>query len=213
MKPIEKEWRRLISKFKRMRPLQSFFFGLLSLLIVLPTSCSMFEQINEVKQFALCDFSINEIKIIKLGNTDVSEYQSIDDVNLSDILMFGQQLISGKLPASLSVDVQVVNNQNSKAAISGLRWQLYMKGEEYGSGELVQYLEVLPGQAIDFTVIADFNLMKLLASEDLQSVLDLALDIENREKFEKLEVTVKVKPYFKSGTTIKEYPGYINIRL
>lgn len=213
MKPIEKEWQRLIGKFKRMRTFYSFFFGLISLLIVLTSSCSTIEQINEAKQFALCDFSINEIKIIKLGSTDVSEYQSIDDVDLSDMLMLGQQLISGKLPAKLAVDVQVINNQNTKAAISGLSWQLFMKGEEYGSGQLDQYLEVMPGHPIDFTVFADFNLMKLLASENLQSVLDLALDIENREKFEKLEIVIKVKPYFKSGKTIKEYPGYIIIRL
>jgi hypothetical protein len=51
-----------------------------------------------------------------------------------------------------------------------------------------------------------------LTSEDLQSILDLILDIENREKLEKLDITIRIKPYFKSGTTVKEYPGYITIR-
>ena len=189
-----------------------YIYILMALLIVLTTSCGMVKQINETKQFALCDFSIVEIKLIKLGNADVSEYRSANDVSLSDMLMLGQQFLSGKLPASISTDIQVFNNQNSKAAISGLSWQLFMKDEEYGGGELVQYLEVLPAQTKDFTVVTEFNLLKMLTSEDLQSILDLILDIENREKLEKLDITIRIKPYFKSGTTVKEYPGYITIR-
>ncbi len=184
----------------------------MALLIVLTTSCGMVKQINETKQFALCDFSIVEIKLIELGNADVSEYNSANDVSLSDMLMLGQQFLSGKLPANISADIQVFNNQNLKAAISGLSWQLFMKDEEYGGGELVQYLEVLPAQTKDFTVVTEFNLLKMLTSEDLQSILDLILDIENREKLEKLDITIRIKPYFKSGTTVKEYPGYITIR-
>lgn len=203
----------MISKQTKMKPVRISIIALLSVLIVLATSCGMINQINEAKQFAFCDFSIREIKIVKLASIDVSEYRNVDDVSLTEILLLGQKIISGELPASLSVDINVVNNQDKNAAISGLSWQLFMKGEEYGNGELVEYLEILPGQSTDFKVMAEFNLMKLLASEDLQSVLDLALDIENREKLDKLDVSIKVKPYFKSGTTIKEYPGYITVRL
>lgn len=179
---------------------------------MLSPSCGILNQANEAKQFALCEFSIIEVKLMKLGNVDVSEYKSADDVGLPDMLMLGQQFLSGKLSAKLSADIQIFNTQDTRAAISGLRWQLYMKGEEYGSGELTEYLEVLPGQIKDFTVVTDFDLLKMLTSEDLQSILDLVLDIENREKLEKLDISIRVKPYFKSGTTVKEYPGYITIR-
>ncbi len=195
-----------------MRFSSSYIITLMVLLIVLTNSCGLVNQINEAKQFVFCDFSIVETKLIKLGNADVSEYRSANDVSLSDMLMLGQQFLSGKLPASLSTEIQVVNNQSTKAAISGLSWHLFMKEEEYGSGELVQYLEVLPGQAKDLTVVTEFNLMKMLTSEDLQSILDLVLDINSREKLDKLDISIKIKPYFKSGTTVKEYPGYITIR-
>ena len=187
-------------------------FAILLLLLILSPSCGILNQAKEAKQFAFCEFSIVEAKLMKLGNVDVSEYTSTKDVGLTDMLMLGQQFLSGKLSASLSADIQVVNNQATKAAISGLRWQLYMKSEEYGGGELVKYIEVLPGETKYFTVVTDFNLLKLLTSEDLQSILDLVLDIENREKLQKLDISIRVKPYFKSGTTVKEYPGFITIR-
>jgi len=70
-----------------------YIYILMALLIVLTTSCGMVKQINETKQFALCDFSIVEIKLIKLGNADVSEYRSANEVSLSDMLMLGQQFL------------------------------------------------------------------------------------------------------------------------
>ena len=88
---------------------------------------------------------------------------------------FGQQFLSGEFPAKLSVEIRAVNNQSSKAAISGLHWKLYMKDEEYGDGDLNQFVEVLPGQSTDFTVVVDVDLLKLVASENLKSILDLVL--------------------------------------
>ena len=172
----------------------------------------MLEQINEAKQFAECDFMINNVQIIKLGKTDVTEYTRASDIGFTEMLLLGQQLLSGKFPARLSVEIKAINNQNSKAAISGLHWKLYMKDKEYGNGELDQYVEVLPRQSTDFNIIVDFDLLKLLASENLQSILDLVFDIENKEKLERLDIMLKVKPYYKAGDDIKEYPGYLTIR-
>ena len=185
---------------------------LFSFLIIITSSCGVLKQINEAKQFAECDFMINNVQIIKLGKTDVTEYTRASDIGFTEMLLLGQQLLSGKFPARLSVKIKAINNQSSKAAISGLHWKLYMKDEEYGNGELNQYVEVLPGQSTDFNIIVDFDLLKLLASENLQSILDLVFDIENKEKLERLDIVLKVKPYYKAGDDIKEYPGYLTIR-
>jgi len=187
-------------------------FALFSFLILLTSSCEVLKQLDEAKQFAECDFMVKNVQIIELGTTDVSEYKSSGDIGFTEMLIFGQQLLSGKFPAKLSVEVRAINNQNSKAAISGLHWKLYMKNEEYGNGKLNKYVEVLPGQSTDFNLMVDFDLMKLLASENLQSILDLVFDIENKEKLEKLDIMLKVKPFYKTGDNIKEYPGYLTIR-
>lgn len=187
-------------------------FAFFSILIILTSSCGILQQIDEAKQFAECDFMVVNVQITELGKTDVSKYKSVGDLGFTEMLILGKQLLSGKFPAKLSVDIRATNNQNSKAAISGLYWKLFMKDEEYGDGELTQYVEVLPGQSADFNLIVDFDLLKLLASENLQSILDLVFDIENKEKLEKLDIMLKVKPYYKVGDNIKEYPGYISIR-
>ncbi|NQU35706.1 MAG: hypothetical protein HQ521_20960 [Bacteroidetes bacterium] len=188
------------------------FITLISIITVMFTSCDILEQMNEVKQFANCDFSVKSVQINKLGGFDFSSYKSIRDIGFTQLISLGQQLVSGNLPANLSVEILAKNNKSSKAAISGLDWQLTMKNENYGNGKLNQYVEVLPGQSTDFTVNVSFDLHKLLVSENLQAILDLVMDMDNKEKLQKLDIMLKVKPYYKSGNTIREYPGYLTIR-
>lgn len=188
------------------------FLVIITFFAITLSSCDVLEQLNEVKQFANCDFSVKSVQINKLGGFDFSQYKSVRDIGFTQLISLGQQLVSGNLPANLSVEIQAKNNKSSKAAISGLDWQLNMKNENYGSGKLNQYVEVLPGQITDFTVNVSFDLHKLLASENLQSILDLVMDMDNKEKLQKLDIMLKVKPYYKSGNSIREYPGYLTIR-
>ncbi len=186
--------------------------ALLSIVTILVSSCDVLEQMNEVKQFANCDFSVKRVKINRLGGFDFSKYNSVSDVGFTQMVSLGQQLMSGKLPANLTVEINAKNSNSSKAAISGLDWQLYLKDEQYGSGKLNKYVEVLPGQQTSFIVNVEFDLLKLLASENLQSILDLVTDMDNKEKLQKLDIMLKVKPYYRSGNNIREYPGYLTIR-
>ncbi len=185
---------------------------LVSFLIITVTSCDVLNQMGEVTNFVNCNFSINKVAINRLGGVDFTKYKSVSDVGFTEMLSLGQQVIAGNLNASLYVDIRAKNNQSSKAAISGLDWQLFMKNEQYGTGKLNEYVEVLPGQSTDFTVNVNFDLLKLLKSENLQTILDLVMDMDNKEKLQKLDIMLKVKPYYKSGGSIREYPGYITIR-
>ena len=90
--------------------------------------------------------------------------------------------------------------------------QLFIKGVQYGKGELLDYIEVLPGEEVHFTVNTNFDISKLLKSEDLDAIFDLISDMENQEKLKRLEVKIKVKPLYKSGGSIKEYPSFITIK-
>ncbi len=185
---------------------------MVSLLIVTVTSCDLLNEMNEATKFVNCNFTVNTVAINRIGDVDFTDYKSVNDVNFTEMLVLGQKVIAGNLQANLSVDIRAKNNQSTKAAISGLDWQLYMKNEQYGSGNLLDYVEVLPGQSTDFTVNVNFDLLKLLKSENLQTILDLVMDLENKEKLQKLDLMLKVKPYYKSGGSVREFPSYITIR-
>ncbi len=186
--------------------------ALLLSIVFLLTSCDIFTQFGEAKRFAQCDFTINNVKIVNLGSFNISDYKSVNDFSFTEMLSLGQQLIAGKLPAVVQVDIKAVNNQTSKASISGLEWQLLMKNEKYGDGSFKEYVEVLPGKSTIFTVNTTFDFYKMLTSSNLQDILNLVFDIDNKEKLDKLDISIKLKPYYKSGSVVKEYPGYLTIR-
>ena len=185
---------------------------LLVSITIFASSCDVLNQFGEVKRFAQCDFYISNVQIVNLGGIDVSKYNSSSDFGFTEMLMLGQQILTGKLPSVIYIDIKATNNQNSKAAISGLQWQLFMKDEQYGEGKIDDYIEVLPSQSTTFPVVVNFDFLKLLQSESLQSIIDLVVDIDNKDKLNKLDILLKVKPYYKTGKGINEYPGFLNIR-
>ena len=58
----------------------------------------------------------------------------------------------------------------------------------------------------------NFDLLKLMGNNNLQQVLDLVFNINDKEKLNKLDLKLQLKPYYKVGSEIQEYPGYITIR-
>ena len=182
------------------------------ILVLFLSSCKIFSQFNEAKEFASCYFLINNSRIIELGGYDFSEVENINDIGLTEMFGLGQKIIIGELDAIASVSISATNNGKEKAAINGLYWQLFIKGVQYGKGELLDYIEVLPGEEVHFTVNTNFDISKLLKSEDLDAIFDLISDMENQEKLKRLEVKIKVKPLYKSGGSIKEYPSFITIK-
>jgi len=180
--------------------------------LVFITSCDILDQFGEVKRFAECDFYISEVQFIKLGGIDISEYKTASDFGFSDMIFLGQQILTNELPATVKVNIEAKNNHASIAAISGLSWKLFMKNEQYGNGELTEYIEIPPSESTVFPVTVEFDFIKLLKSEKLQSIIDLIVDIGNEDKLQKLDIVLKIKPYYKSGNQIKEYPGYLSIK-
>ncbi|HHL57424.1 MAG TPA: hypothetical protein ENJ14_00585 [Bacteroidetes bacterium] len=187
------------------------FIGLFVSLFWL-TSCDVLEQASDVVQFAQCDFSIDRVGMDEAGGVSLSKIQNLGDINPLDIISLTQQVRMGNLPVTMDVAIKATNNQSLKAGISGLDWELYMKDTKYGGGKLNQAVEVLPGQSTTFPVSVSFNLLKLVTTNNLQQVMDLVLHMNDREKLKQLDIKLQLKPYYKVGSSVQEYPGYITIR-
>ena len=176
------------------------------------TSCDVLNQMGEVKRFAECEFSIASVKVDNMGGVDISNYSETSDLNISDMMILGQKLISGSLEAKMQVEISAHNNNAKKAAISGVEWQLFMKDVQYSNGRIDEYVEVLPGQSTDFNVDVSFNILKVLKSEKIGTILNMVMDGNNSNNLRELEIAIKVKPFYNSNGQLHEYPGFITIR-
>ena len=175
-------------------------------------SCDVLQQASDVVQFAQCDFSIDRVGMDKVGGISIKNIHKPEDLNPMELIGLTQQVISGSLPVTLDVNIKASNNQSLKAGISGLDWELYMKDKRYGGGKLNQAVEVLPGQSTTFPVSVNFDLLKLVTGDNLQQILDLVFHINDKEKLKQLDLKLQLKPYYRVGSEVQEYPGYIVVR-
>jgi len=141
----------------------------------------------------------------------VSGYDNVQELSINDYLQLAKEAFSSDIPSELEIEINAENNSEKRAYISGLDWQLYFMDDLYTEGVVSEPVEVLPNQSSTFKVVANVNLLKILHSKSLPELLKLVIEKNSSIDLSELDVTIKVKPWYQSGSTIKTYPGYINI--
>ena len=184
------------------------FFGL----VFFFQSCSVLEQMQEYQRFIKCNFSLSNIEVLEIGQVDLSSLKDKGDISMLDMISITNQLFSGEFPAKLSVNLKAANNDIQTASIAGLDWKILMEGQEMVSG-LVDREVVVPAQSSStFPVIVQVDLIKLLRSESLPTIMAFAFGNNQYEEISKLGAEIKIKPYYKTKSGIEKYPGYLTIK-
>lgn len=175
-------------------------------------SCSILDQAAEVDRFANSKFKILNVEVVNIAGVDVSNIKNQTDLNMGDIMTLTGKMFSGGLPTKIRAYIEVENTSSQKAAFSGMEWKLLMKQTEYTNGSVTNRVEVMPYSKAVFPVNADIDLLKVLQSESLPEILNVALNMNDSEAINKLGIELKLKPYFKTSTGTIKYPGYFNLK-
>ena len=184
----------------------------LIILLLFGQSCGLLNQAGEYERFVNGNFSLLELEVQEIGGINLSEVSDADGMDAGEMLTLVGRMFNGNMPAKLEAIVEVENTAGEKAAISGLEWRLLMKGNEYANGIVDQEVEVEAYSKKAFPVKAEFDFMSVLQSESLPQILTVVFNMNDAEEVKKLDIELKIKPYYKSGSKIKEYPGFITIR-
>ena len=180
--------------------------------LIFTQSCGLLNQAGEYERFVNANFSLLEIEVQEIGGVDLSEITEAEGMDAGEMLSLVGRMFNGNMPAKLNAIVEVENTAGEKAAISGLEWRLLMKGKEYANGIVDQEVEVDAYSKKEFPVKAEIDFLAVLQSESLPQILKVVFNINDQEEINKLDIELKIKPYYKSGSKIKEYPAYITVR-
>lgn len=185
----------------------ALFAGLLTL-----GSCDALQQVSDTATFVQCDFSVADVKVDKIGGVSLANIKKPDDVGMLNMMSLAQQAMAGSLPTTLSVGIKATNNQSRVAGISGLAWELYMKDQEYGAGMINEAVTISPNSSTVFPVSVEFDILNIVTSSNIQQILDIVFNVDNQDKLNELDLELQLKPYYKVGSQVQEYPGVITIR-
>ena len=179
--------------------------------ILLFSSCSVLEQAQNVQRFIECEFTLDNIHVVEIGGIKVSALKSPDDIGFLGMMSLTNQLFSGSLPAKLTIDLKASNNNSSMASIAGMEWKILMKEEDFLAGEINELIEVQPNSSTVFPVHVNLDILQLFQSETLPQLLNFVFSDNKAEELKKMGVGVQIKPYYRVGSVIQKYPGYLNI--
>lgn len=185
----------------------ALFAGLLTL-----GSCDALQQVSDTATFVQCDFSVADVKVDKIGGVSLANIKKPDDVGMLNMMSLAQQAMGGSLPTTLSVGIKATNNQSRVAGISGLAWELYMKDQEYGAGMINEAVTISPNSSTVFPVSVEFDILNIVTSSNIQQILDIVFNVDNQDKLNELDLELQLKPYYRVGSQVQEYPGVITIR-
>ena len=188
-----------------------FLITLISGMIAL-NGCDALQQVGDAATFVQCDFSVANVKVDKIGGVSLANIKKPDDLGMMNMMSLGQQLMNGSLPTTLNVGIKATNNQQMKAGISGLAWELYMKDQKYGAGMISDAVEIQPNASTVFPVSVEFDILNIVTSNNIQQILDIVFDADNKDKLKELDIQLRLKPSYRVGNQVQEYPGYITVR-
>jgi hypothetical protein len=187
-------------------------FILILIVAVIYQSCSLLNQAGEYERFISSSFKLVNVEIVEIGGVDLDGIQNKAALDVGEIMTLTGRMFSGGMPTKLRANIEVTNNSPEIAAISGMEWKLNMKDTQYATGVVENRVEVQPNSKTIFQVNTEIDLLKVLQSESLPQILQVVFNMDDYEQMKKLDLELKIKPYYKSGSGMKEYPGYITLR-
>jgi len=187
-------------------------YSLLFVIAIVLNSCSILNQAGEYERFIGSSFTIENVEATELGGVDISELDDSQGLNAGDIMTLTGRLFSGNMPLKLNVFIEVYNINDRMAAISGMDWKFMMGETEYAAGSFDDRIEVEPYSKKVFKVKTQLNLLDVLNSESLPQIIKVARNINDEEEVKKLDIKLKIKPYYKTSSGIKKLPTYITLK-
>jgi hypothetical protein len=180
-------------------------------LVAVLASCGVARQLNELKNFAQCDFRLKTMENTTLAGVNVQQVRSITDLNLLQAGKITAAYASGSLPLDFLLNIEVKNPNNSLAAMNGLEWIMLIDGVEMTNGILNERTEIAPNNGITTLPLhIRTDLRKALAGKSAESTVNFGMNLVgagNRPS----RITLKVKPSIMIGNTAVNYPGYLSV--
>ena len=188
------------------------FQRLIALLFIsLLGSCSILEQASELQTFSKCQFRLKSVQNIRLAGINVQQINQVSDLTLMQMAKLSTAFAAKDMPLKLSLNVEVKNPNQSKAALNELAWILFIDDIEMTRGNLARRVEIPSHGGLAVLPIGiEVDLFEVLSGESADAIINFALNLAGAGNTPS-RIMLKAKPTLYVGTKPITYPGYIKI--
>jgi hypothetical protein len=171
-------------------------------------SCDILKQMIT---FAKCEFKMNSLTEAAVANVQVQNKKSFSDLSLLDAASLTKSLISGKLPLTFNLNIEVNNPNTSPASMQKMEWKVFLDDIEMAAGVMDQKLAIQPGasQVIPLKIAVD--LKQVFNKETKDALLNLGFNLADAGGYP-TRVRLDIKPTIYIGSFPLAYPGYFSLK-
>lgn len=160
------------------------------LLTFIFSACS---DIDNIRNFANCEFALLEIIDPTVANVSFSDVNSIDDISNSDWLAIQSAYREGSLPVSVIVKIQVTNNGEGAARLQRLMWQLSLEQQRLAEGEISDPVNIPGGQSIVVPFFVRMDIVDFIENGSFDEIRSLVKNFLDAGYFSST-VSIGIKP-------------------
>lgn len=176
------------------------------------SSCSVIEQINQMKQFTNCEFKINTINQLRIAGVSMEGKKKISDFTFAETIRLTNALAKDEIPATFTIRLEAINPNSKKAAMNQLDWKLLIDQQQVAKGIIEKQIVIPPnGRKTDFSLPVSVNLKEVLTGKSGQALMNLIADITGQGSG-KSELSMKLSPSIRVGNQMLKYPGYVTVK-
>jgi len=179
--------------------------------LLMNSSCSILEQVDEMKQLSRCEFKLTGVHKLNIAGVDMEGKRSFSDFSFTETAQISTALAKDKLPADFTVSLKATNPNSAKASMNSLDWKLLVDDQHLTEGTIDRYIEIPPnGGEADIPLNVSVDLKSLLSGKSGKAVMNLVANITGYGS-NSSEVSMKLSPSIRVGNKMLQYPGYITI--
>jgi len=184
---------------------------IISIIIVIISSCTVLKQANEMRTFAKCEFKVNDIEEVYLAGVDITGVDQFSDLDFSQATAISMEAMKGKLPLYFILNVGIRNPNDEKASMNRFLWDLYIDDQLITRGKVTDDVKVPANGGIAILPVQiNIDLFDVLTGESSDAVLNFAMNLSGSGEYPS-RVKLRIKPTVYVAMTEVKYPGFFTI--
>lgn len=185
----------------------------LALLTVTVEGCSVLRQLQEMKNFARCEFRLSTVENITLAGINVQRIKTTRDLTLVDATRFAQALTQPQLMLNLTLNVEVKNPNAETASLNRLEWQLFIDDVELLNSTVEEKVSIAGNGGVSTLPLRiSVDLKKALSGRSAEAIGNFALNLAG-EGNKPTRFMLRIKPTIDVLGFPIEYPDYFDVKM
>lgn len=173
------------------------------------SSCSVFNQIQEMANLANCDYNLKNVTNVQVAGVNVQKAIN-GNISVSDITKLTAALLNKQIPLSMNVNVDVSNPTQQTAALSSMKWIMEIENSEFARGNNNKPYSIKAGKSTTIPLNISTDIYQMFTNKNIESLKTFIKSFSSDGTSSK--ISFKIKPSLNINGKERSTPSYITLK-